>query len=759
MRDVRSPQTDVCWLDWWKRRTASLLLAVACTFGLAEEALAGDQTKLEEVVVTAEKRPESVQEVPISLSVVTSEQLAERGVEGVEGYARGVPGLAFTTSAPGQTRFSLRGIPDIGGTGPTVSFYLDDAPITSDDNRTSSSDPPIFDVARIEVLRGPQGTLYGASSLGGTIRIISNQPNLKEYSGNLTATGSGIADGSHNYGGQAVLNAPIVTDTFAVRVSGFYRHEGGFVDRIPNPALLALTALSPTDRSAIAAGAKDIDSANISSGRVVALWQATEHLSISPSVFVFKNDYRNISQIDSGFKKRLVTSTATDEPRSDGDTDYSIVGRYDLGGAQVTSSTSYVDRDFTGKTDFTGFLAQIFGNSPVTTFNIGSTQNIFTEEARIASVGHRTVDWLGGVYYNRFLEHGRADLSSPGFSAAIGLPPGLIPGDVFFRKAAFSKRQELAFFGNGTWNVSERVALKLGLRQFSGKNDFRDDDIGFFNGGASSTSGSANYDGVIPKIDASFKVTPSQMIYASVGKGYRAGGANFIVPQGVCGADLAALGLATTPTVFNPDSLWNYEVGAKTAWLEERLILNAAVYDIEWSKIQLKQDLKCGFSFQTNGGHATSKGFELEMTGRATSRFELTGGIGYADAHLTEASANIPGSVAGSRIPGAPDFTANVATTYRVPLTAGYIAHLSEIYRFSAAFADTLGPVTALNRRDKISTLDVVLGVEDKRWSFAVFANNVFNQIAITGENDTGNLVQWAVTRPRTVGARATITF
>ena len=742
----------------------AVLVAAAATGAPAAAATAAgtaaassSPTNVEELVVTANKREQNIQLVPMSVVAVTGREIEQRSFQDLQDVVRGVPGLTFETERPGETRFALRGIPNFGGSGATVSLYVDETPIMTDEStRTFATDPGAFDLERVEVLRGPQGTLYGASSMGGTIRLITVKPNLTTFQAEADARTSDTDHGGWNYGGTVIVNAPIIEDRVAIRLGVKYDNYDGFIDRIPVPSLFTIPGIA-ADFPRLKAGQKGINKVETINYKASVLAKVTNDFELTATVFGTRNRYANQSAVDASFNGQLVNTNVINEPSLDQNTVFNVTGNYDLHFANLVSSSSFDLRKFRSTTDLTRFIADIFGDALESPFAATSKIQIFTQELRLVSSGDHIVDYVVGGFYTRLRELAGANLVVPGTSAELGFP---IQGDNLFLKYATKNTDEWAGFGELTLNPTPKLHLKAGVRVFQGRQAFEDDDSGLFNGGATRQRASSDYSGVNPKAEVSYNLTSNDLLYATASRGYRPGGADFAVPVPICSADLATLGLTAPPTGFRPDHLWNYEAGAKTAWLDGRLIANGAVYLIKWTDIQLNEQLPtCGFAFQTNGGSATSKGFEFETRASIARGLSVDVGTGYAHARLDQASPGIPFSHPGSPIPGVPDWTANAAVTYEHRLTDNLEGTVTASYQYSAAFREDLGPPSALNRRDSVSNVNLTAEISNGHWKVGLFADNLFNNFAVVGENSMGPFVQWTVNRPRTVGVELGVKY
>lgn len=728
------------------RRMALASAAVGIAMGLvtgeagAQSASGGtEDADSVEIVVTAQKRAQSLQDVPASISALSGESLDRRGVEDFEDYARGVPGVAFNSDIPNEGKITMRGIPNLGGSGPTVAVYMNEIPVTGDDGRTGLSDVATYDLERIEVLRGPQGTLYGQSAMGGAIRLITKRPDLKNYSAEARAMLSQTAGSADwNYGAQGLVNVPIVEDNVGLRIAGFYRRNAGFIDRVPNQELLATGILTPQQRADVLRGAKDINRTETLSFRATGVVRLGENVEVTPFFMMTNTDWDNQQAINPLLGGRRQTDVPVDEPISNRDRVSGLTVDADLGGVRLVSATSYAWRKARGAFDVSADFNEIFP------FRTASNSAIFAQEVRLQSDGDNRLDWIVGAFYRDFDEEGGANLTNPSKTE-------------LFVKEATRDQYEMAGFADATFDITDSLHLNAGVRVYRGRQKRFDFDRGVFVGGGTRTQvGDARYDGVNPKFSLAYDVNDDAMIYATAAKGYRAGGSNIPVPKTpTCTAALGLLGLTTAPLGFNPDSLWNYEVGARTSWADGRLVVNGSAYVIKWSDIQLTQDLPgCGFGFGTNVGAATSSGAELEVTARPVRNLDLGLALGYADGELKDTLPGIPGSRSGARIPNVPKWTLGASAYYSIPINSALSIELGSNYQFTSSYRSSLLPLNASNRRDPVNTWNASAGVSGQSWEATLFVDNILDDRPVIGTNLRSGVNLHTITRPRTVGLR-----
>lgn len=749
--------------------SSSTLLRSACATGaLIVASTASAQTALptasadsNEIVVTAQKRSETLQHVPLSMTVLTQADLERRGVQSLYDVSRIAPSLAVVSSGPGENNLIIRGISSTAGSAATVGYYLDDTPIAASSNAALLStrgviDPSALDVARIEVLRGPQGTLYGSSSMGGTVRYISNQPNLEKMEGRLRADLSDTEHGGFNWNLNGVVNLPVVQDKVALRVAAYVRRDDGYIDRYP---------IDPANYLAAAPGAKKQDNVNTYKtygARAALLIKPNDTLSITPSFLYQYSRLGTPFTFDAvpGSLKSPIQVRDVDETNTQKSWIANLTVKQELGPVEITSSSSYYHRNVKLIDDSSKVVNYFFGTATVEPVAMyGSYRNKeFTQELRAATNFNGPFQLIVGGFYH--------DVKAP---LASEIP---FPDDFSYRNdAPFNSFQtiyagtrnatlkEYAGFGEASYKLTDTLTARAGLRVFQVNQTFVQTGDGLFNGGFSSVTNKSRDHGVTPKFSVQWQATPDKMLYATVSKGYRPGGPNNPAPANVCGNDVQGLGLSQGQlTAYGPDHLWNYEVGAKTNWLNHRLTINGSAFYIDWTKVQQQIVLQCGFNITANFGKAISKGAELEVEFRPTRQVTLGAGFGYTDATLRN---NVPGTAAqkGDQLQNTPKWTANASAEYHDQLstTLKGFARLDYSYVGPADFLyDRTSP---FYRREGFSVFNARIGVDplEGPWDASVYINNMFDKqgatdlpVAISADLPTTRRV--ALNQPRTVG-------
>lgn len=698
-----------------------------------------------EIVVTAQRRESTVLKTSGSITAIGGDQIQARGFTEFSSLAATIPGLSSGTSGPGQTEFNLRGVSSPGGNSATVGFYLDDTPLTAAASSNSGKvvvDPNLYDISRVEVLRGPQGTLYGSSSMGGTIRVILNQPNASKFDTSGQVKLSGTKGGGFNHTENSMVNIPLVADKLALRVVATNEVESGWIHRIV-VAPGAFPNLIGMARGDVAAApvAKDYGQSNrieMQAIRGALRFEPFAGLSITPSIM-----YQRLTQDGpSAFDTRPGTPAhynAYDipEPYWERFLLGTLNVQYRIGAVDFTSNTAKFNRQQTLVQDTTEGLQFALGvpfpylAGPVT-FNARDDTDQFSQEFRLASVGDTRFKWLVGAFYSNLQSQGNN----------VSIVPGLIPvvgtSNLFTRHQPYQIKQ-YAVFGELSYAVTPSLKFTVGLRGYK-----YDTNVTTVVSGVASVTGGdtittqfvkAENDGINPKFDVTFSPSNDLTLYATVGKGFRPGGGNQEVPTNSststgaqCAADLANFGLTRSPTEYGPDSLWSYEVGGKVRLLDRRLSINGAIYQIDWRGIQQGVSLSCGFGYTANAGQARIRGGELEVSAILAEGLRIDAGAGYIDGKLTQGDVAV-GTVSGQPLQTVPRWTTNVGLSFTRPLSQdlNFISRAEYIYtgaRVNSGYA-TLTPTPA------IELVNARVGLANNRWSLTAFVDNVFNERAI----------------------------
>jgi iron complex outermembrane recepter protein len=743
-----------------RTRRAALAAFLMCTTCVdAARAAGADQTapaappvRLEEVIVTAQKRSEKLSHVPISITVLGKAQMDKQGVRDVKDVARLVPGLHLQTSNElGDTNISIRGIESNTGA-ETTGVYIDETPVQARQEIVASNPyPKVFDLDRVEVLRGPQGTLFGAGSEGGTVRFITPEPSLQQYTGYFRSE-LGFTDGgdpSYELGG--AVGGPIVTDRLGFRISLWNRVDGGYIDRV-NP----VTGETVTPNA---------NNANSTVGRAALTWRPTDDLTFTPSIF-----FQRVHQADRDYSWEDAPPFSTYQGAPPF-TEYAQIGQphtdtyilpsldvgYDFGDFTLKSITSYFHRVNDDRFDATSYELSGLLGGPITLptdpnyLSIGvyhEKQSNWNQEVRIASTDtpDSRFSWVGGIFYQHNESSDANTFAEPfdilseyvcGTNSLECWGEAPVDGKYSYIQNIHVLETDYAAFGNLTYQPIPGLKASVGLRVARSEysyNDFQDGPYGpaaptFYSGSKAELP-------VTPRFSLSYQYTPEQMVYATVAKGYRIGGANESV-LGVpsCIGDLASLHLKDVPHTFNSDSVWSYEIGDKGSFFDGHLHLDASAFWINWNAIQQQVLLPdCGYYFTDNLGTAVSRGFDAQADWLVGNGLTLSGNAGLTDVRFTSSVTENGNLLAknGDRL-ATPTWTATAAAQQDFDLPHDLRGYARVDYQFAGPY-DRTGSVETFsynpNTHNAVSTSFVSLRAGARRlgWDVSIFIDNAFNQ-------------------------------
>jgi outer membrane receptor protein involved in Fe transport len=747
------------------RHCAPLALGLACTTALvnpswaqqasgpvAPSAVQEQQTQgLEEIIVTAEKRSSTVQKTPLSITVFSGADLQAQGLSDLLSVAQEVPGISFKSSGPGQTEFEIRGLTSTGGESPTVGFYLDETALTPPamaQNGKVVVDPNLYDLSRVEILRGPQGTLYGAGSMGGTIKLVTNQPDTQHYSGSAEGVLSGTDGGGVNHTENAMINLPLVQDIVALRVVATDKYVEGWIDRdVLSPFPLETNNSKSRGNVAGTPVSQKFSDSNweqLQGGRGTLLIQPSDRLSITGGLLYQRIDQGGPNTIDNppGNEAHYQPYNIS-EPFRDTFNLYDLTVKYDFDDFQITSATAEWERQQTQRQDISeamqDYIGGFFGPSASFPFSTAAgglgagsiSEDDYTrqvsEEFRITSTGDGPFQWLVGTYYSTFSALSHVSSYYDGFTALFGT-----------NNLADNHRQlsldQNAAFGEASYKITDELKATVGLRWFSYNSNSATSVSGVSANGTSDTLFSkASDSGFTPKFNLSFTPNDDLDIYATASKGFRPGGPNSPIPPS-CNSAVQALGLQSAPSQFGPDSVWSYELGEKARLADQRVTINGAVYYEDWSGVQQQVAPACGFKFTANAGQAEVYGSELEVGVKITPEVTITQNIGYTRATN---STTVPGAgvVSGQRLLDVPQLTANTTVSYAKPITKDY----SFVARIINSYVGSMQDITyARNTLPAYDLVNMRVGVSADVWSAFFFIDNITNKMALL--SDTGAL-------------------
>jgi iron complex outermembrane recepter protein len=765
--------------------STSLLAVLAAVSARLAFAAEGDDKALDEIVVTAEKHNSTVQKTPISMTAISGSQLQAQGITDIETLAQEVPGISMRTAGPGQTEYEMRGLSSAGGASPTVGFYLDETPMTAPaaaGNGKVVIDPDLFDLNRVEILRGPQGTLYGSGSMGGTIKLVTNAPQLNKYEGAIDASLSGTPGSGVNPGLSAMLNLPLVEDKVALRIVGTDKYTSGWIDRIvlnpfpiPTNQGCAPTAFEGCNRGNIAGAPVQADYRGVNWERLTSvrgslLITPVEDLSIQLGAFYqrIKQGGPNEYDASSGIAPSAPTLAHYEpynlpEPFVDSYKLFSGTVTYDLPFATVTSATSYWSRSETQNQDYSQVLQNAFYLSqyyPEIDKEIDSSRQ-FSEELRLASSGDGPFQWVGGAFYMSFKSiydaaANNAQLCSLSTGGCAANPQGI----AFDAYDPYWTDEE-ALFGEASYKLTDTLKLTMGVRgfHFDNKGSFLVNGILTQTGNATQTSSvvRSHDSGYNPKVNLSYTPSNDLTVYATVAKGFRPGGVNEPVPvsgPSSCLPGLLDRGLDQVPSSYGPDTVWNYELGEKAQLFGGRVTINSDFFYLQWKGVQLTSSLPCGYPYNSNAGDGVSYGPELEVAARLGAGFVLTLSGDYDHAELTQGSIT-SGYASGSPILNVPKYNASASLTYDY--------QISNLYALKARVSNALvGPLTDVayyvQKLPSYDLTDLRLSLLTGKWTGTLFVTNVTDRraaLTIDNTNQTFNspdVTRVSTNQPRTIG-------
>lgn len=727
-----------------------------------QDAAAGD------IIVTATRREERIQDVPLSISAFSQEEMTEKGIVGYEGIGRETPGVVLNKPTANFNNFTARGIATNGYNAnlqSSVAIYIDELPVSTIGN-TTVVDPNLFDVERVEFLRGPQGTLFGSGSLGGAMRILQKGPDLDDFQVSALVDFGLTGSDSFRQRYNAMANVPLVNDKLALRVVGFYRDEEGYLDNVGT-------------------GVKNSNTLIDYGGRATLLWRPTDRLSIKLLGSYEYSNPKDSSLTSPGLGRNRRIS---DEP--DRFTGKQLIANatidYEFDFAKLTSSSTYSDFDQRFYVDLAGtFAPGSFPGAPIAFgLDADAYDKVFVQETRLASTLDGPFQFvLGGFYLHRRRDVDFFYRSNLAFLAARGLTG--LPDKYFQKQYTHSISTELAGFGELTYRFSDKFWLTGGMRYgettaqgFTEAGGYLARAFGFTYYDYALLGLPANFTTFTPyvaaagvkakgskpswKFSATYKPSDALTTYATFSTGFRAPIVNAFAGR----ASLVDPNDIIIPFGATSDSLKSYEVGAKARWLDGRVSVNAAFYLIDWSNIQAQANrVSDSVQFATNIGAARSKGFEFEIGVIPATGWAIGVNGSYNDSKITKltaAEAAISGAVLGHRL-SAPRIQGSAYIAYSFDLgndaKATLAANAQHIGSFNSSFPNTPGrplvPLSTFGETDDYSNVNLSFGVKKGNLSAQLYVENLFDDHSITYIHPEAFLVsRFGTMRPRTIGVR-----
>lgn len=697
---------------------ASVLAIVIGTPALAAPPAArsnlDDQQRIEDIIVTAQKREQNVKDVPMSITAVSGASLENAGVQTVKDLSFAVPSLGVNELYPGVQVLTIRGVGNFRGSTALVGLFLDEIPLSLE---TFSLDAQVVDLARVEVLRGPQGTLYGQGSVGGTVRFLTNDPKFNNWEGTAGLTLYDTDGGDLSNEATGVLNIPVVTDRLAFRLSGTYKNKGGWIDQ-------------PL------AGRKNINDNELYNVRLKGMLKVTDDLTVRATIVRHHDDgdaTNNTNQppYDQAIFQRAIDPTMPDGGYVNKYTLYNITGEYDFGFATLTSTSSWakgslLNRDYS---QFLDFAPAAGGPSELLGVNQLRTVRSFVQEVRLSSNGNARLNWTAGVNYS----NARTVFSADDFFLKLGAFGIIInpAHDVFIR----NDRKSIALFGDVSYGITDKLRLGIGTRYYRDKpkvdsNNFPPD--------------MAKFDKFSSRAYLSYAVVPEVTFYGSIAQGFRSGGFNT-----VAGA-----------TPYDPETVLAYEAGAKSSFLDGRLKAELSFFYNRYSHYLVTNiDPRLAVAVSTNAGTVGIKGFEWNVQAAPTNSLRLGFSGNYTHAEFNKLGPTVISNVVGDPVSQVPRYSIQLSGEYRFALSPAIPAYFRANYNRQGKVYDIdrgsgyLQPAYSI---PAVGFADIHLGAAFGRLRAEVFSENLLNEHKLI----TASLSRLSGPhRPRTIGMKLDFDF
>lgn len=713
--------------------------AAAQQAGTPRPAGAANETSVSEVIVTAEKREERLVDVPASVTALTGQSLSAQGITSITDFAALAPGLTFKGGGEGEMSLVIRGINNAVSLGPAVGVLVDGVPVGSSSSLSGGGtwqfDAGTWDLNRIEVLKGPQSTLFGAAGMTGLISYVYNQPSLSHFEAAGEGDVSGTEDGGVNYATRGMVNLPIVTDQLALRVSASHFENSGYID---DPAL---------DRNKI----NKFDEDNVHAS---LLWEPIKPLTVE-----LEGDYQNADRAASDVVLyNRTTGQPVNGPLQDAEGlldpwrfnlwEGALTINYDLGPATLTSVSSYQSYDGSIVSPFTNTaLGQAL--KAVGAANTGvllqPTTTKWTQELRIVSKGDTPFHYLAGFFYTS--EDSLPEQTINGYSAA-GAPLALNPLLTIHEP---SKYLEYAGYAQLGYTFFDKLDVTGGIRYTQDSTSYFDTNGGLLGPAEKNVPPtSMSEDEMNYLLTVKYKLTNSSNIYARASSGYRPGGPNS--------------GFAGVPSSFGPDHLWNYEVGYKARLWDGRAELDADAFYVTWDNIQVTAVTPQGFAYTTNGQRAISRGIEAQGSLVPIDGLTLSANVAYTDAHLQDPVPQV-GGAAGETLPNSPAWSGAVVADYRFPLNGKLYGFVGGTLRAMSDRTAAFDGDPSLPQYDLPGYVlgDLRAGVDAGRWTVTAYIHNVGDgQAQLSASTNTEVTTNYAlveIAQPRTIGVMLDVRY
>lgn len=714
--------------------TTVLLSGVSASAIFAVPAAAQDRVNVDEVItVTATRREELLVEVPVSLTVLRTEDTLRAGISDINALADFVPNLQATDGgAPGSGNLIIRGI--YAGGAPTVGTYINDVPyggVVGGFAASLALDASLYDLDRIEILRGPQGTLFGAGAVGGVVRYVTKEPNLEEWDGYAFGDISTTKDGGENFLVRGRLSAPVVQDKLAVSVSGYYESSGGFID---NPFLMQ----------------EDVNDHNFWGGRLDAKWKPAENVTIVAAVMHHEADYDGVGyetfDPTTGLPLFGDLQTEIETPRTLNFDLYSLTGDIDFGFATLRSITSFQNARFVNSTDITATFGPIAdtlapdGAPHTVGFNSGDDSDRFTQEFQLTSQTEGPLEWIVGAYYTK--------QESSSFQVALPMPADV---DLIDLDTALDY-EEIALFGNLTYNITQQWDVTVGVRWADTNFTIAQVFTGALADPTLSGLENETDDSVLTWLfNTTYRVNDAVNLYGRIASGYRPGGANLVINF---------MGMEFGQSSFEPDELWSYEAGIKGQILDGKATYDFGAYYIDWSDAQVVFTNVLGLAETSNAtGGIRAFGLEASLAGELFENFIVTATFALSDIELKEDEPLI-NAMEGEEIIGNPDVTASLAADYY--FNFGPVrTNVGATWRHTGSYTSNfMNSPSGFFDNPSYSQFDLRLGAQIEQVAVNLYVTNVGNSSAYQTIFAQAPTFAYGVPlRPRTFGINGRFEF
>ncbi len=709
------------------RTTAIVLCSGLAALPAFAQVASDGSAALEEVVVTAQKRTQRLQDVPASISALSGELLARKGADSFQAYLNAVPSVSYFQNGGQDNAVFIRGVS--GGlnrlSAPTTGVYIDEVPVTQSKGGTVDLNP--FDLERLEVLRGPQGTLYGASSMGGTVRLIMNKPRFDGVASNVDARFATTRHGGTQYEANAMLNLP-ASEQLAIRLVAGYRDLDGYIDDVH-------------------LNRRDANTERMTTLRGMARWQPNERTDVLLTVALQDQEYGAHSEafVDpsySEYQSGFLYPESDDQPFRL----YGLTINHELPFASLTSASNYFDKDALSVRDYTVF-APLLGIDLAADEGFGLAggldARLFTQEVRLASSGSGPWRWLIGGFYS--------EGTGPDTTVQTVTDAPVLAGVNIYASDIQIDQQQVAGFGEIGYELTPALTFTAGLRTSHYRSRGFDRESGELVGPVPIDEPLDSSDQFLDqRYTLNYKWDGERLLYAQAASGSREGGPSYALGlPSSCLADLNTIGYTTVPTQSEPDTLWTYEVGSKNTLADGRVTVNAAAYRTEWKDVQSLIILECGFSFNGNSGAATVKGAELETSARLFDGLSVSLAAAYTDTRITEANTSL-GAVQGDPLPLVPEVNGNLGISYEFPAFGGAVAHVRGDVTYVGSQYASFRALPVGFEIPAYTLVNARVGVQWDRYEVALYATNLFDERVATFR--TTNPLRDTILRPLTFG-------